>query len=107
MGTRLAVVASAAALVAALLAGGALAASARSDRGWEVALVHKHTLKGANLVLAEVQKQSQAQGLKAEVERDGRGDYEVSITGFRTQRQAAAARTRARRGFSPASLERT
>ena len=85
----------------------AWAARTDSDHGWEVALAHKHTLVAANATLKLVAAQSRAKGLKAVIERDGKGDFEVAITGFTTQKAAAAARAQARAGFPTASIEGT
>jgi hypothetical protein len=85
----------------------AWAARTNTDRGWEVALAHKHTLAAANVTLKLVAAQSRAKGLMAVIERDGKGDFEVAITGFPTQKAAAAARAQARAGFATASVERT
>jgi hypothetical protein len=78
-----------------------------SDHGWEVALVHTHAMAAATATLNLVKQPAQAQGLKAVIERDGKRDYEVSITGFRTKKQAAADIKQAKVGFPSASLERT
>jgi hypothetical protein len=87
--------------------GAASAVSTSSDRGWEVALGHQHTRVAATAVLKLVASQSRASGLKAVIEVDGKSDFEIAITGFLTQKQAAAARTQARAGFSQAAIERT
>lgn len=81
--------------------------AAAGDRGWEVALNHSRTQTAAKATLALVQKQSRAKGLKAVIERDGRKDYEVAITGFRTKSQAAAAQKQSKVGFPHASVEKT
>jgi hypothetical protein len=83
------------------------AAAKASDRGWEVALVHTHTRAAATATLKLVAGQSRAKGLTAVIELDGKGDFEVAITGFRTEKQAAAARTQSRAGFKGAAVERT
>jgi hypothetical protein len=83
------------------------AAARASDRGWEVALAHKHTHAAAIATLKLVAGQSRAKGLTAVIELDGKGDFEVAITGFHTQKEAAAARAQARAGFTNAAVERT
>jgi len=104
---RYLVVTCAAAVCAMAASATAGAAGGASDRGWEVALAHSHTHAAATATLKLVAGQSRAKGLTAVIEVDGKGDFEVAITGFRTQKQAAAARTQARAGFTAAAVERT
>ena len=104
---RYLVVACVAAVCAVAASATAGAAARASDRGWEVALAHKHTRAAAMATLKLVASQSRAKGLAAVIELDGKGDFEVAITGFHTQKQAAAARAQARAGFTNAAIERT
>jgi hypothetical protein len=79
---------------------------AASGRGWEVALTHVHTRVAAGRVLAEVKGQAAAQHLRALIELDGKGDFEVSIVGFPSQKAAAAGAAESRAAFKHAAVER-